>query len=134
MFSSIFSLGKVTDELKMPGGGRHSSSRGSAINKKLIIACAAVGFIFLYVLYSWSGSNSAGSSASGGKHLKRYHTWKTQDFVDIPTEIIDKAKSVQIDERTLTFNFGGQVIDLCLSSLSMDRCADQQPFASQFYA
>lgn len=116
----------------MPGGGRHSSSRGSTINKKLIIACAAVGFIFLYVLYSWSGSSSVGSSASGGRHLKRYHSWKTQDFVDIPTEIIDKAKSVQIDERTLTFNFGGQVIDLFVSSLSVYSYADRQPFASQF--
>jgi|SRR6218665_2953559 len=99
------------DEVGMAGRGRHSSPRGYTPSKKLIIACSALGFICLYALYSWSGTRSARSVVSGGGRLKRYHTWKTQDFVDIPTEILDKAKSVQIDERTLSFDFYGQVID-----------------------
>lgn len=83
----------------MGGRGRYSSNGGYMSYKGLIIACAIGGFVFLGIVYKWTGSNSS----RGSLNLTRYHSWKTQDFVDIPTEILSRVKAMQINERTMTF-------------------------------
>lgn len=101
----------------MSGRNRNPSPRGAQSYRNLIIGVVVGGFVFSYLLYSWSRSDSSGSgnasrsSVSGGR-LKRFHSWKTEKFVDIPSDVLKEAKEIRIEERTLTFDVDGQMVEV----------------------
>jgi len=85
-----------------------------------MLIVAVCGLISLYFLYSWLSAESAQTHV----HVKTFSTWKTVDFIDIPSDVVTKSKDIKIEERTLSFEFNGQNVDVFyLEVLSQNRDA-----------
>ena len=65
------------------------------VNSKAAVACVVSLVVCIYLIYSWA---SARSSMKSGTYRRRLDTWKKQDFVDIPPEIIKLAQNVKVTE------------------------------------
>jgi len=79
------------------------------VNTKALVACGVSLLVCLYLLYSWA---SARASTRSGTLLKRQSTWKTHDFVDIPADVVDRMKSVAIEEKHVNVNVEGQIVKI----------------------
>jgi hypothetical protein len=77
------------------------------LNRKAVLLCLIVGTVFLYSVYSWTSSRI--SSQYSGTRLKRLNTWKKFDYVEIPADIIESAKNVEISHGTMHLTAANQV-------------------------
>jgi len=85
----------------MPVGG------GIQLNIRGIAIALIIGAIFIYVVYLWTVRGKSKYDEPGS--LTQFHTWKSMDFVPIPSNILEKAPDVKIQERRLSFEFDGKV-------------------------
>lgn len=108
----------------MSGRSRNPSPRRSHPSKALLVAGAAAALVFLYGVYTWMGSGSVAKTSAvrgSGGHLERFHTWKTRSFVDIPPEVLSRAKDAKIEERTLSFNVDGLALTVFFREVGATR-------------
>ena len=66
---------------------------------------ACISLFILYIAY-----NSYAKDGNSSPVVKQNDfDWKSVAFQDIPSDIVDQAKSIKISERDITFDFKGQV-------------------------
>lgn len=84
-------------------------------NKKAIIAAVVVGMITVYLVYSYLFASTVTQADTElnvklpGENLHTFESWKTKAFVDIPQEVVDKMKTIQVSEHHVDLQFDGQV-------------------------
>jgi len=89
--------------------GKSKASYGALhLSNKVMLIVAVCGLISLYFLYSWLTAERTQVHAP----LKRFTTWKTVEFIDIPADVLEKSKDMKIEERTLSFEFSGKNIEV----------------------
>ena len=86
------------------------------INTKSVVIAALCGVILLYAIYMRFPAKSK------AVQLKLHTSWKTAEFVDIPSNVVHQAKQVKVEERHLKFSIDGQVSLLCCNAFYVAVC------------